>query len=138
MTADAALPLFLLVLVAGAAWYDQRTHRVPNKVSFLLILAGFILHFPGTAEVWLGCFLLAYFWSIGGIGGGDAKLWMALLWIAPSGLGSTALLVMGLSFGLSALGQMLWRKLRKQPVTGTRSPAVWRSIPFALWMLYVY
>ncbi|MEA3350116.1 MAG: hypothetical protein U9Q82_05805 [Chloroflexota bacterium] len=132
-----SLSLLLLVLVIAIAWYDQRFRRVPNAVNYLLILAGGILHFPGTAEIWLGCLVLMIGWRIGGIGGGDAKLWMALLWLAPIDAGSAALITMCISFALTAIAQMLLRKLRSEPVMGISSPGAWRSIPYVFWMVYV-
>lgn len=72
------------------------------------------------------------------MGAGDAKLWMALLWLTPKQLSVQAIIVMGLSMILTALAQLVWRKLRHSPsMTGKRAPAAWRTIPFAVWLLIV-
>ena len=115
----------------------MRTRRVPNWVTLPLLMTGLVLHFPGAPETWLGCLLLFSAWRFGAIGGGDAKLWMACLWLAPSELAQPALLVMALAFLFTATAQVFWRKLRRGPVRGVRSPGAWRVIPFALWLLAV-
>ena len=130
-----ALPLF--VLTVCLAVYDLRVKRVPNWVTLPLLIGGIVLNFPSAPETWLGCGLLFATWRFGGMGAGDAKLWLALLWLAPPGLAFQALMVMGAILFATALAQIAWRKLRKTPLTGVRSPGAWRAIPFALWLLYI-
>jgi hypothetical protein len=38
----------------------------------------------------------------------------------------------------TALIQLLFRKLARRLVSGLRTPAAWRTIPFVLWIWYVH
>jgi Flp pilus assembly protein protease CpaA len=127
----------LLVLVFCLAAYDGWTGRVPNGVTLPLLSVGLVLHFPGAPLTWLVCLLLFSAWHFGVLGGGDAKLWMALLWLLPPELVQIAVQVMALTFLLTASGQLLWRKVRGNRVWGVRSPGAWRAIPFVLWLVAV-
>lgn len=129
--------MLLLLLAIFLAIYDVRTQRVPNWVTLPLLGTGLLLHFPGVPATWWGSLLLFSAWHFGMLGGGDAKLWMALLWLVPSNLAQPALWVMAGAFLLSAMAQVFWRKLRGRPVWGVRSPGVWRVIPFTLWLCAV-
>ena len=128
------IDVFLLILVLCLAAYDVRTKRVPNWVTLPLLIAGLVLHYPGLPLTWLACLLLFSGWHFGALGGGDAKLWMALLWLVPLELVQPAVLVMAASFMLTASAQVLWRIMRGRPTWGVRSPGAWRAIPFALWL----
>jgi len=123
-----------LVSVIGVSLYDLRHKRIPNWITLPLLLLGLILHFPGSIEIWLGCVFLFIGWRFKVFGAGDAKLWMALLWLAPTESALTALLVMGLSMMLTALVQIAWRKYKQMQTTGVRSPAAWRALPYAAWL----
>jgi Flp pilus assembly protein protease CpaA len=127
----------LLILVLCLAAYDARTRRVPNGVTLPLLTTGLVLHFPGLPITWLACLFLFLAWRSGALGGGDAKLWMALLWLVPLDLMQAAVLVMAVAFLSTAGLQVLWRIMRHQPPWGVLSPGVWRAIPFALWLLVV-
>lgn len=129
--------LLLLVLIILVALRDLRRGRIPNWVTLPLLGIGLFWHFPGALEIWLVCLLLFAAWRAGWLGGGDAKLWMALLWIVPTDQAQIAALVMAGVFTLTALAQLLWRKFRKTPLTGVKSPSVWRAIPFAIWLCTV-
>jgi Flp pilus assembly protein protease CpaA len=131
------LEIPLLVLVFCLAVYDGRTKRVPNWVTLPLLIAGLVLHFPGVPATWLACLLLFSAWHFGALGGGDAKLWMALLWLAPLELVQSAVWMMAAAFLLTASAQGIWRILCGRPAWGVRSPGAWRTIPFALWLLAV-
>jgi Flp pilus assembly protein protease CpaA len=131
------MTILLLLLAVFLAIYDLRTQRVPNWATLPLLITGLMLHFPGAPGTWLGCLLLFSAWRFGVLGGGDAKLWMAFLWLAPSSLAQPAPLVMAAAFLLTASAQVFWRKLRGLPILGVRSPGAWRVIPFSLWLLAV-
>ena len=131
------IPILLLILTGAIALYDGRTRRVPNPVTLPLLAAGLALHFPGSPALWAGTLVLFAAWHGGGLGGGDAKLWMALLWLAPPEAGSGPALVMGLVLIGTALAQLAWRALRGRRVLGVRSPGAWRAIPFAVWLLFI-
>lgn len=128
--------LYILILfeTSGLIWYDFRHRRIPNLVTLFLLLAGLILHFPG-AEIWLGCVLLFIAWHVGWLGGGDAKLWMAMLWFVPAQQAGTAISLMFLLFLTTASLQLLWRKIKGRQIMGVQSPGAWRVIPFAVWLL---
>ena len=124
-----------LVLTVGVAIYDLRRRHIPNSVTLTLLLGGMITYFPGVFETWLGCALLFVTWRLGGMGGGDAKLWMGMLWLVPPHRADMAVSMMVVSFLITASLQMAWRKLKDQPLIGIRSPGAWRALPFAAWLL---
>ncbi|NPV87865.1 MAG: hypothetical protein HPY45_17850 [Anaerolineae bacterium] len=127
----------LVLLVVFLSLYDLRTRRVPNWITLPLLAAAVLANFPSQIEVWLVSILLSFAWRLRWIGGGDAKLWMALVWMTPPELSDR--LPLAFSFSLLATGalQILWRKARRLPAAGTTSPAAWRALPFTLW-LYVH
>ena len=129
---------WLLIYLLVISLYDLCTRRIPNWCTLPLILAGMVAHFPGNMDLWLACFLLLSAWASGGMGAGDAKLWMAVLWVLPDSNIPSLILLVSLSFLITGIMQMLWRLIRKQPTTGTKSPAAWRTIPFLLMVWYVH
>ena len=129
------IEVLLLSLVLCLAAYDARTQRVPNWVTLPLLFTGLLLRWPGLPITWLACLLLFSAWRFGALGGGDAKLWMALLWLVPLDLVQSAVLVMAVVFIMTAALQVLWRSIRRYPPWGVRSPGAWRTIPFALWLV---
>ncbi len=116
---------FLSVLVGMTAlcvWislYDLRTHRVPNWVTYPMMLAGIgraLAFADGTVFVyWVAIFSL---WQVHFMGGGDAKLLMGFFGLFPDfqlgWLMAASILVTGLPY--------LALKYRHE----------WRSIPQAL------
>jgi Flp pilus assembly protein protease CpaA len=118
--------------------YDLHTHRIPNWCTYPLILAGMIAHFPGHMDLWLACFLLVSVWSGGWMGAGDVKLWMAILWSLPDTNIPSLLLLVFLSFLITGVMQFFWRLIQKESLTGMKSPAAWRTIPFLLMIWYVH
>ncbi len=128
------LIILLLMLIIAVSLYDLRAGRVPNGVTLPILAAGLIVNFPGTASLWLLSLILYSAWQLGWMAGGDAKLWLAVLWLLPD---STPLMVFA-TFFITGLLQLILRKLKRQPLTGTRSPGAWRAIPFLLWSLYVH
>jgi len=86
-------------------------------------------------EILIACALLFAAWRMGWMGGGDAKLWMALLWLTPVELARLSVLVMFNCLAATGLAQIAWRKLKKQPAFRLRSAGAWRAVPFALWLL---
>ena len=129
------IEVLLLILVICLAAYDLRTQRVPNWVTLPLLVAGILLHFPGLLVTWLACLLLFLAWHFGALGGGDAKLWMALIWMVPLDQMQPAVLVMAAAFLVTAGLQVFWRVVRKYPAWGVQGPGAWRAIPFTLWLL---
>jgi Flp pilus assembly protein protease CpaA len=125
------LPTLLLLLTVAVSLYDLHTGKVPNWVTVPLIVTGIIAHFPGSLDTWLPSLVLYTAWQAGGMSAGDAKLWLALVWLLP---GSTPLMFF-LTFFITGLLQIILRKFKRQPLTGVRSPGAWRTIPFILWSL---
>jgi leader peptidase (prepilin peptidase)/N-methyltransferase len=131
------LPVLLLLLAFALALYDFRTRRVPNWVTLPLLLTGMFVHAPGSLDTWLGTALLFAFWRFETLGGGDVKLWMALLWLVPIEWMQAALIVIGFALVGTALAQLLWRYVCGLPMFGVQSPGAWRVIPFVVWMLWM-
>jgi Flp pilus assembly protein protease CpaA len=129
---------WLLIYVLALSLYDLHTRRIPNWVTFPLILAGLVAHFPGNAHIWFASIGLYLAWASGWMGAGDAKLWIALLWALPLDLSTRALPWMFLTFFLTGLIQILWRLIRKQPTLNLLTPGAWRTIPFILLCCYVH
>jgi Flp pilus assembly protein protease CpaA len=129
------ISLSLILLVVAVSLYDWKTQLIPAWITLPILGAGLIAHLPGALETWLTCSVLLISWRFGWIGGGDAKLWMALLWAVSPSLAPQAVLAAFAAKVITSLLQMAWRKWKKQPVFGVRSPAAWRALPFAVWLL---
>ena len=127
----------LAVVTLGAMAFDFQHKRIPNTVTITLLLGFMLINWPGEPDVWMGCFLLFTCWQMGWMGGGDAKLWMALLWATPPSAATLSLWVMAVSFALTGLGQITWRKWRNTAPTGVQSPGSWRTSPYLTWIIYL-
>ncbi len=128
------LTIPLLALTIAVSLYDLRRGRVPNGVTLPLLIAGILAHFPGTLDTWLLSLVLYTAWQAGGMSAGDAKLWLALVWLLPGGTPQ----MFFITFFITGLLQILLRKFKRQPLTGVRSPGAWRAIPFILWSIHVH
>ncbi len=128
--------LALLLYTLALSLYDLCTERVPNWATLPLLAAGFLANFPGTFPVWIASIFVFSAWHYRQMGAGDAKLWMALFWVIPPEQSVDILLVLFASLLGTALVQILFRVLTHRPLSGQRSPAAWRTIPFILWSLY--
>lgn len=128
----------LLLLVVTLSLYDLLTGKVPNEVTLPLLGTGILVHFPGTTDIWLACLVVFIAWYLSWMAAGDAKLWMAVFWTLPAmSTGTIPIMLFGTLF-ITALLQFAWRKFKRQPLTGFRSPGAWRTIPFILWSLHVH
>jgi len=123
----------LLGLTIFISLYDFRHARIPNWVTIPLFIIGLIFNSPHPIGIYvlLGSFWIA--WKLGWMGGGDAKLWMALIVTLPSGY--QMLWTIPLVFFATGALQLLWRKIRGMPLTGIRSPGAWRTIAYMLVIL---
>jgi prepilin peptidase CpaA len=116
------IPLVPLLLVLGAgcvaAFTDVRSFKIPNYITFPLLLAGIAFHAflptgQGVSYALLGMLAgftsLILFYVLGGVGAGDVKLMAAIgTWIGPVPV--TALfLVAAILMGLYAAGLALWQ-----------------------------
>jgi len=130
--------IWLFLYLLAVSLYDIRTHRIPNWSTYPLIFVGMIANFPGHMDLWLACFLLLSAWAQGWTGAGDIKLWMAILWTLPDSNTPSLILLIFLSFLSTSILQFFWRLIQKQSLTGTKSPAAWRVVPFLLMVWYVH
>lgn len=129
------LLFFVIILVS---LYDLKYRKVPNWISLPLMLIGFIVGFPGNPALWMGSIFIFQAWMLGLIGGGDAKLWMGLLWCLFTFAGEGILLVMSISLMVSGLAQLLMRAIaRKKIETGIKTPGAWRTIVFMGLLAYL-
>jgi Flp pilus assembly protein protease CpaA len=132
------MPVMLALFTLVMSLYDWCRGKIPNWATLPLLSAGLIAHFPGSFPVWIACLIVFLAWYSGQMGAGDAKLWMALFWAIPPNQSAGIPPVLFASLLGTALVQLLFRKLAGRPLSGQRSPAAWRAIPFVLWSLYVY
>lgn len=130
--------LWLLLYTLALSLYDLRTRRIPNWAALPVLVAGVIAHFPGSTSLWLATLTLVLAWANDWMGGGDTKLWLAVLWALPTGVSATELFLVFATFFLTALLQIIWRAIRQQAPTGLPAPAAWRTIPFLLACWYVH
>ena len=130
--------IWLLIYVLAVSLYDLHTRRIQNWVTLPLILAGLVAHLPGHADIWFTSIGLYLAWSLGWMGAGDAKLWIALLWALPGDVSTQVLPLMFLIFFFTGLMQIIFRWLRKQPSTYLLTPGAWRTILFILLCWYVH
>ena len=111
------------VLLLGISLNDFRTHRVPNGVTYPLMLVG-LIRAMAMADAVFVIYWLVFFslWQMRFMGGGDAKLLMGLFGLFPdfqfAWLMAASILVTGVPY--------LLFKYRRQ----------WRTVPRALfWRL---
>ena len=130
--------LALLPYTLALSLYDLRTGMVPNWATLPLLAAGLLAHFPGTFPVWISSLFVFSAWHFDQMGAGDAKLWMALFWALPLNISADIPFILFASLLGTALIQLLFRKLTHRPITGQRSSAAWRTIPFILWSWFAY
>ena len=136
MSIDYFLLLFSVIILVSL--YDLKYHKVPNQISLPLMLMGFITGFPGNPALWIGSVFIFQAWMLGLIGGGDAKLWVGLLWCLFSFAGESILLVMSISLMVTGLAQILVRAItRKKIETGIKTPGAWRTIVFMGLLAYL-
>lgn len=129
--------LLLLVLGMGLAWFDLKTRRVPNRVTLLLLGAGFVISFPGSFNLWLTSLLVIFAWSMRWMGGGDAKLWLALFWLSPLAAQNDLPILFGSVLLFTGLGQLAWRRQKREPLLGVSTPGAWRAVPFIAMLIWL-
>lgn len=112
------IKLVCLTLII-AAWIDGRQLRVPNWITFPMILSGWLYH--GCSGGWpelqtaligagVGLLCLLPLYSIGGMGAGDVKLMAGLgAWVGPS-VTIAAFVASAVVGGLMALWMVVRRR----------------------------
>jgi len=123
----------MMGVVMGATVIDCRSQRVPNFLTLPAFALGVVLHFPAIMEVWVASLLAFAAWRARLTGGGDAKLWIALLWLTPTDMASWSLAAFAASMLLTGLGQKLL--LHLQHIEPKPGPAAWRTLPYVAWVL---
>ena len=132
---DVLLTIGLIATCAIAVWSDLRTGRIPNVLTLSGLAAALLLRAAGGldlvggglagAAVALGLSLPLFL--LGGLGGGDVKLLVAVgAFLAPSRL-FVALAVMAISGGLIALAAVVRRR-----ALGRTLANVWRIVKTAI------
>jgi len=114
-------PLF--ALLAWAAVSDCAARRIPNWLTYTLILGGLCHSFTAGTGVGplgsllgmtVGLALTFVFFAVGAMGGGDVKLLTALsLWIAPLPF-LNLLIMMALLGGVLTIVFGAWHVMRRQ------------------------
>lgn len=109
------MTLAFLALMAAAAWFDVRTRRIPNKLTLtgmavaiaLRLLAGPGAGIDGVTGAVLAFVLCLPFFVLGVLGGGDAKLMMAVgAFMGPRDLLMAMLVIASLGGILGAIDAM--------------------------------
>lgn len=131
--------LLLFFVIFLLSLYDLKYRTVPNWVSLPLMLVGFIIAgFPGNPVLWIGSVFIFQAWRLGVIGGGDAKLWIGLLWCLFSFAGEGILVVMSASLVITGLAQLAVRAFTRNKVeTGIKTPGAWRAVVFMGCLAYL-
>ena len=130
--------ILLFVIAVLVSLYDLKFRRVPNWISLPLMLTGIIVCFPGNPTLWIGSAFIFQAWRLGVMGGGDAKLWIGLLWCSFSLAGDEILLVMFMTLTVTGLVQLLVRALSARKLqVGAKTPGAWRTVVFMGCMAYL-
>jgi Flp pilus assembly protein protease CpaA len=129
----------LLIVTVFVSLYDLRYRAISNWITLPLILLGItIVNDRGNPALWAGSVFIFQAWKTGIIGGGDAKLWLGLLWCSFPFLGETTLLVMCLSLFATGLLQLIVRMLIQRKIeTGIKSPGAWRTVVFMGFLIFL-
>ena len=127
--------LFLLSIVISL--YDLKYHSIPNWVTLPLMLLGLYVSFPGSLIIWIASSFIFSAWKLGLIGGGDAKLWIGLLWcLSPRG--DNVVVWMFVALMVTGVAQIGVRTLsQKSAVVGFKTPGAWRTVVFMGLLAYL-
>lgn len=122
--------LFLFPLVIVLSLYDLKHRRIPNWVTLPLMLLGLFANFPGSPVLWIASALIFSAWESGFMGGGDAKLWIGLLWCLHS-FSQNAVVLMFAALIITAIAQLLVRFLSTRTLSvGFKAAGAWRAVVF--------
>lgn len=141
-----AWTLLATVAVGGAAAvWDLRTERIPNLLSLAGLLAGLLVHLAlgGARGAMLAALGAAVFalpfvlpWWLGGLGGGDVKLALALGSIVAWPVALAALIFGGVAMAVwsLAVGSLRWLRAGRPASTADRRQ---RTAASSLWQMRV-
>ena len=128
---------FLFPLVILISLYDLKYRKVPNWITLPLMLIGFYVSFPGDPIIWIASAFIFSAWKSGFMGGGDAKLWIGLLWCLSS-FGERLIIVMFAALMLTGIAQIGVRALsQKRIAIGLRTAGAWRAVVFMGLLAYL-
>jgi prepilin peptidase CpaA len=129
----AALPVVAgLLLLVAAALHDVAARTVPNAMSAMIAVAGFVARLMDQRlalglGVCVAVFLAAAIcWRRGWMGGGDVKLLAAVALLVPPSSVGPLLLDVALAGGVLAIAYLVLRALVPSPPLRRRRP---RSFP---------
>jgi Flp pilus assembly protein protease CpaA len=129
---------FLFPLVILISLYDLKYREIPNWITLPLMLLGLYVSFPGNALIWVASSFVFSAWRFGFMGGGDAKLWIGLLWCLSS-FGDGMVILMFVALMLTGVAQMLVRALsQKRVVIGFKTAGAWRAVVFMGLLAYLH
>ena len=128
---------FLFPLVILISLYDLKYRNIPNWVTLPLMFLGLYFSFPGNPIIWIASAFIFSAWKFGFMGGGDAKLWIGLLWCLSS-LGDRVVVLMFAALMLTGLIQILIRSLsQKRLAVGFKTAGAWRAVVFMGLLAYL-
>jgi len=128
----------LLGIVFFASFYDLKHREVPNWLTLPLILLGVFMSFPGNPSLWTMSVFIFFIWQTGVIGGGDAKLWMGLLWSSYVLADDRVFFIAAISWLITGAAQVIVRfVMRKNKVIGIKMPGAWRAAVYMGLLAYL-
>lgn len=129
---------FLFVLVTLISLYDLKYRKIPNWITLPLMLLGLYVGFPGNPIIWIASSFIFSAWKFGFIGGGDAKLWIGLLWCLSS-FGDNVVVWMFVALMVTGVAQIVVRVLSQQRVAiGLKTAGAWRAVVFMALLAYLH
>ena len=128
---------FLFPLVILLSLYDLKCRMIPNWVTLPLVVLGLYMSFPGNPITWVASAFIFSAWKSGFMGGGDAKLWIGLLWCLSSS-GDNVVIWMCMALTLTGVAQIAVRALsQKRFAVGVRTAGAWRAVVFMGLLAYL-
>ena len=128
---------FLFALVILISLYDLKYGKIPNWVTLPLMLLGLYVSFPGDPIIWIASSFIFSAWKFGFMGGGDAKLWIGLLWCLSS-FGDHAVVWMFVALMATGVIQIAVRALsQKRLAVGVKTAGAWRAVVFMGLLAYL-
>jgi Flp pilus assembly protein protease CpaA len=129
---------FLFALVILISLYDLKYRKIPNWLTWPLMLLGLYVSFPGNPIIWIASSFIFSAWKFRFMGGGDAKLWIALLWCLSS-FGDNVVIWMFAALMLTGVAQIVVRALsQKRAAIGFRTAGAWRTVVFMGLLAYLH
>ena len=129
---------FLFTLIILISLYDLKYRKIPNWVTLPLMLLGLYVSVPGNPIIWIASLFIFSAWKFGFMGGGDAKLWIGLLWCLSS-FGDNVVVWMFVALMVTGVAQIVVRVLSQKRVTiGFKTAGAWRTVVFMGLLAYFH